>query len=75
MGTLGTKSVTMLSENLKKAVEKKDKTLLEKSIREAVSAGLSGLADDIQEARKTLSLLEGGTKGLHIPAFYYSSIR
>lgn len=72
---LGTKSVTSLGKNLKKAVDKKDKLILEKTIREAVSAGLPELADDIHEARKTLNLLQGGTGGQHILCVQFVDIK
>lgn len=53
----------MLRQQLKEAIEEKDKRKLNKVIKMCVSAGLPGLEADIQKARETLHVLKGGKEG------------
>lgn len=59
----GSKSPDALIKKLEEAIRKKDKGSLDRAIRECLSAGLPGLEDAIQNARKISDMLGGGTGG------------
>lgn len=62
---------------IQEAMKSKDKYHLGKVINECLASGTPELKDDIQRARKTLNILEGGTGGSmclkfqNIRNFYY----
>lgn len=53
----------MLKHKLEDAMKAKDKSELDKVIRESVAAGMPGLDADIQQARRVSDILGGGSGG------------
>lgn len=60
---LGSKKPDEFLSKLKKAIDSQDKTFLERAITESVAAGMPELDLEIQKARETLNVLEGGKGG------------
>lgn len=63
IGLSGTKSPDALKKKLEDAIRRKDKRALDKAIKECVAAGLPGLENAIQKARKISDILGGGSGG------------
>ena len=63
IGISGTKSPDALIKKLQDAIRQKDKRALDRAIKECVAAGLPGLDDAIQKARKISDILGGGSGG------------
>ena len=60
---LGTKKPEELLAKLQEAIDSQDKSALDKAISESVAAGMPELDLQIQKARETLDILEGGKGG------------